>query len=282
MFKKYIFFILFLTILASSCTEKEIVIPKYTPPTTEKAILIEEFTGVQCTNCPNGAKVIKAMEDKYGKLIVSIAIHNTDNFSEPLPSNKYDFRTEAGDKIFKLQSKSALPKPVASFNRVYFKDYAEEDELPIVNTVWQSVLEEELKKPNVTFIDMISEYNSETREVTATVTISPIVDLTGNFNLSVALTENKIIDSQKMPDGSLNTEYEFENVMRDMLTPYDGEPIGSNLKSGDKIVKTFTYTLPESDDLWVAENIDLVAFVTGGEKNNFSPVLNAVKIHLVD
>jgi len=206
MFKKYIILVFLLTILALSCTEKEIVIPKYEPPKTEKAILIEEFTGVQCPNCANGAKVIKAMEDKYGDIIVPIAIHNSDHFSEPYPYSKYDFRTEEGDKIFNLESSFDLPKPVASFNRVYFKEYADEDEIPIGSSSWQSALEAELRKPNVIFLDMISEYNSETREVKVKITLSPIVDLKGNFNISLALTEDKIVDAQ-LVSGTVNTEY---------------------------------------------------------------------------
>ena len=85
-----------------------------------------------------------------------------------------------------------------------------------------------------------------------------------------------------MDDSSIDKEYEFENVLRDMVTPFDGEFVGSDLKAGDKIVKDFTFTLPQDDNLWVAENVNLVAFVTGGEDNAALPVLNAVKKRVVE
>ncbi len=275
-------FTFLIVVLLASCTEKEITIPEYTPPTTDKAILIEEFTGVQCTNCPNGAKVIKAMEEKYGDIIVPIAIHNSDDFSLPIDSSKYDFRTKIGDKVFSIHSSSSIPKPAASFNRVFFEDA---EEIPVPPTVWQSSLNTELQKPNVAYLDMILDYNSDTREVKVTATVSPVTDLKGTFKLSVALTENKIIDYQKIPDDggkSKVIEYEFNNVLRDMITPFDGELIGSDLKKYDKIVKTLSYTLPEPGDLWIPEHIDIVAFITGGEKDSTKPVLNAIKKHLIE
>ncbi len=274
-----IFFTFLLVVFLASCTEKEVIIPKYTPPTTKKAILIEEFTGVKCTNCPDGAKAIKAMEEKYGAIIVPIAIHNSDYFSEPLSENNYDFRTEVGDKIFGIHSSSSIPKPAASFNRVLFAD---EEEIPVGPSSWQSSLETELKKQNVTFLDMITEYNNDTRKLEITVTISPTIDLKGDFNLSVAITESNIIDAQTMPDGSINDDYEFDNVLRDMITPFDGTFIGSDLQKDDKIVKSFSYNLPESGDLWIPENINIIAFITGGEKDSTKPVLNAVKKHLIE
>jgi len=270
-------FTFLIVILLASCTEKEIIIPEYTPPTTDKAILIEEFTGVKCINCPNGAKIIKSMEDKYGDLIVPIAIHNSDPFSEPIDSSKYDFRTEVGDNLGKLLR--PITKPSAAFNRVLFED---EEEIPVSQSSWQSSLEAELQKPNVAYLDMILNYNSDTREVKITATISPIVDLKGSFKLSVALTESKIIDIQLKPSSKVDENYEFNNVLRDMITPFDGELIGANLKKYDKIVKTLSYTLPEPGDLWIPENIDIVAFITGGEKDSTKPVLNAVKKHLIE
>ncbi len=278
MYRKNILFFLLLVLISASCTEKEIVIPEYKPPTTKKAILVEEFTGVRCTNCPNGAEILKNMEEKYGDLIVPISIHSSDTWATPTKSSKYDFRTDDGNKLMDLLS--PLLYPSASFNRVFFEN---QDEIPVSPpSLWQSSIEEELAKENVTFIDMISDYNPDTREINIKITISPLTDIEGDFKLSVALTEDKIIDAQTFEHNIIKKDYEFNNVLKDMITPYDGTLLGSNLAKGAKIVKSFKYTLPTSKNLWVAENINLVAFITGSKDNALLPVLNAVKKHLIE
>ena len=41
----------------------------------KKTILIEEFTGHQCPNCPRAAKALDDIVDTYGDRIVIVAIH---------------------------------------------------------------------------------------------------------------------------------------------------------------------------------------------------------------
>jgi len=39
----------------TSCDEREIVIPDFVPPESERVVVIEEMTGVSCQGCPNGS-----------------------------------------------------------------------------------------------------------------------------------------------------------------------------------------------------------------------------------
>lgn len=274
--KKLIFSLILFTILFSSCTEKEVIIPVYTPIETDKVVLIEELTGVECINCPDGAATIRSIEHNYEGKIITIAIH-AGQLTEPLESSKYDLTCEDGIKL--ESSWSYLGKPAAAINRVEF----EAPDIPVSGyNSWQQYVETELDKENVINLNLSTNYNIETREISINLGIIPVVDMTGKFKLNIVLTESHIVDSQLRKNGSTDEEYEFDNVLRDMITSYDGEDIGSTFVKNSLISKSFKYTLPESDGLWIPENIRVVAFVTEGEDGPFSIVLNAAESHIIE
>lgn len=268
---------LFIVLILNSCTEKVIILPQPVIPSSDKILLIEELTGVECKNCPDGANVIKAIEETYPHKVITIAIH-AGSLTHPLASSKYDLKSEDGSKLEKTWLYPS--KPAAAFNR---QQYADQDGIPVAGySNWQTYAGDELEKDNVIFCSVFVNFNSNTRELNAEVTLIPEKDLAGSFNINLFVTESKIIDSQLQPNGSVMEDYVFENVLRDIITPFDGELIGSDLKENITIKKTFSYTLPVSDDLWVAENIKVVAFVTGGIDSPASPVLNAAETHIIE
>lgn len=272
-----IFISLFVVLILNSCNEKTIEIPPFELPETDKVVLIEELTGVQCTNCPNGAKVIRGIEETYGDNVIAIAIH-AGGLSDPLDVSKYDLRSEDGDKLLDIITNSG--KPSTAINRVFFDD---QDDMAVGSVAnWNNYIIKELEKENLLFIDLDIEFDTTTREVEMLLAISPIKDLTYEYKLNIAITESKIIDAQKSGTDTI-LDYEFNNVLRDMITAFDGESIGSNLKKNTVIKKSFTYQIPDEDNgLWTAENIKIVAFVTGGKDSPNYPVLNATEKHLVE
>lgn len=274
--KKIIFSLILFTIIISSCSEKPVEIPIFTPPETDKVVLIEELTGVECINCPDGAKVIRSIEQKYPGKVISIAIH-AGELAHKLESSKYDLTCEDGDKL--EGSWSYLGKPAAVINRVVF----EEDGLPISGYgIWENYVAIELEKENVINLNLSTAFNEDNRELTLNIGIVPLKDLTGAFKLNVAITESHIIDAQALKGGSIDEEYEFDNVLRDMITSFDGDDIGSSFVKNSLVSKSFTYTVPESDGLWIPENLRVVAFVTDGEDGPFATVLNASESNIIE
>ena len=68
---------------------------------TDRNILLEDFTGHLCPNCPNAAREIEAIRTIYEDQIIALAIHVSPDFARPYsanqaPSFQYDFRTEWG------------------------------------------------------------------------------------------------------------------------------------------------------------------------------------------
>ncbi len=268
--------VLFIVIAFSSCIKEiPVTIPEFTPPNSNKVVLVEELTGVKCINCPDGALTLKNIENLYPGKIAIVAIHAGD-LSEPFADSKYDLRCEDGVKTEK-QWPDYLGKPAAAIDRVNF----EEPDIPVSGyTSWQQYIEQELLKENVINIEATAKYDPITRKGEVIISLLPLKDQNGTFKVFAALTENHIVDKQIKRDGKIDDTYEFENVLRDMITNYDGNDLGNSLIKNKLITKSFEFTLPASNGTWIPENMDIVAYVSGKTESK-EIILNSIKIKLI-
>ncbi|HMT78289.1 MAG TPA: hypothetical protein PKA44_11285, partial [Saprospiraceae bacterium] len=61
-----------LLLIFNGCNETEIVVPRVGEIVSDRVVLIEDFTGVKCPNCPNASREIANLSKKYPKNIVAI------------------------------------------------------------------------------------------------------------------------------------------------------------------------------------------------------------------
>lgn len=274
------FSILILVVLFfASCEEKMVVIPEFTQIISDKVVYVEELTGVRCPNCPTGSARLESIVSLYPDNVILVGIHGTD-LTKPLDESKYDFRN---DDAIELENylKDFLGKPSAYFNRVKFPELNGDFGNPFSGQ-WQGYVERELEKESVINLSLSKSYDSETRQLNATVTALPLQDLDGEFKLTLLLTESGIVDAQDNI-GTIELEYVHKHVLMDVVTAFNGDFLANDLKENTPISKTYTYTLPDNVDggLWQEERIEVVAFVayTTGESEE---VLQATGVHLVD
>jgi hypothetical protein len=268
-------FVLFIATVFSSCIKEiPVIIPEFTPPNSNKVVLVEELTGVRCINCPDGALTLKNIENQYPGKITVISIH-AGELSEPYSDSKYDLRCP--DAVSLEKEWSYLGKPAAAIDRVIF----EEPDIPVSGyNSWQQYIEQELLKENVINIEATVQYDVLTRKGEVIISMLPLKDQIGTFKVFAALTENNIVDKQVKRDGKIDDAYEFENVLRDMITNNNGNDIGNSLIKNKLITKSFEFTLPQSDGTWIPENMDIVAFVSGKTSDSTEIILNSIKIKL--
>jgi thiol-disulfide isomerase/thioredoxin len=264
------------TAMLLSCTEKEVIVPDFVAPESDRVVLLEELTGVSCPNCPSGAAKVEDLLQLYEGQLVVMAIHG-DFDAEPLEGySKYDFRNEEGKEL-EDYLKPFYGKPSAAINRVSNSG----GELGIIGVdTWGGYIEDELAKAHTLDIALDTEYDENTRELTVQLGILPLHNLDGNFNFSVAITESHIIDAQKN-QSEIIPEFEHMRVFRKMLTDVKGDALGSDLEANKILNKKLSYTLPVDDDLWVAENCNVVAFVTRIEGDT-KHVLQAAEAAVVE
>lgn len=271
MYKYSLLFIMVLII--SSCREKDVLVPPFVAPESDRVVLIEELTGVRCPNCPSGAAMLDDLSSLYEGKIVIMAVHG-DFDTEPLPVSKYDFRTEE-TRALENYLRPFYGKPSIAVNRVEI-----DDELAFIGiNRWAGIIEEELAKPHKMNIELNTQFDQATRKLTIDVGCLPLVDMTGNFNLTVAVTENNIVDAQ-VNQTVVIPDFTHKHVLRKILTNYKGDQISNSFKANQIVNKRFEYTLPVQEGLWVPQNCEVIAFVNQIDGNK-KEVLQAAKAKVI-
>jgi len=237
----------------------------------EKKVLIEDFTGHLCPNCPDAAREIDAIHDIYGDQIIGMAIHVSKSFARPYPASQapsfqYDFRTNWGDELDSYYGISAMGLPRGMVNRIGFPDNHK-----LGKDEWASTVALELKKEINFKIYISSDDNS------ISITSEVQNNISSEYNLVVCLTESNIINWQK--DGQDNIEdYQHNHVLRTVLID-ESLSSSSNYVAGQQIERVINYDLAALEQYnidystntaelgngnagdWDASNMSIIAYI---------------------
>lgn len=233
------------------------------PAEVGRAILIEDFTGQRCINCPTGTEIINGIVSTYGEdNVIAVGIH-----SGPLGfagnSKTVGLMTDTGNEYYtRWDKENKMGQPWVIFNRKTSPDSHYNNWAAMVSTIIS-------EKSNLT-VNIANAYDAASRTLTTTVGAD---GLSGSVKgkLQVWIVEDGVTALQKMPDGSTNKKYIHNHVFRAAVNGTWGEDV--TVKEGETTTKQYSYKLPEA---WNADNIAVVAFVY-----NDSGVENVAKKHLV-
>ena len=256
--KQVIFF--FSILICSACTE----IAPFVPPLGDRKVLVEEFTGVRCVNCPAGAAELENLKSIYADRLVIVSIHAGD-FAPPYSDSKYDFRTTEGN-ILETWLGTPLGYPTAVVNR---KKFAAQQSLQVTKANWAGLIADESKTPSVLNFTIDKKYTKSTRNLTMSVALVPTDKLPEDLRLSVFLTENNIIDQQETPQGK-KSDYAHKHVLRKVLS---GDAKGLLLNGA--LSWSGNFNIPTA---WIAENCQLVIIAHRG--SDVKDVLQVSEIKL--
>lgn len=270
--KIHILFIAILIIGITSCTELG---PKITLQETDRVVLVEEFTGVRCVNCPDGSAKIADLIDTYGDKIVAVSIHGG-IFADPFPESTIDFRTDDGTSLLSyLNAPNSAPVgyPAAVINRKWFQ--GEQDRMVFLNS-WAGYISTELQEAPEVRIDLSKNYNPTTRTITADVSLFFFEEIPNNVNITALITEDNITNVQDSNDGKIQ-DYKHKHVLRDVITnDYRGDLVGTNIAANSTSNFQYTYTLPDG---WKEDDCHLVVFVSRNDGGTLN-VLQAAEVSL--
>lgn len=248
--KKYIILSSILIITSCDIIESPYIADSEAYINPEKKVLIEDFTGHLCPNCPDAAREIEAIHDIYGDQIIAIAIHVSKSFARPYPASQapsfqYDFRTNWGANWDDFYGISNAGLPRGMINRVGYQN----DSHRLGKDEWANTVSFELKKE----IDFKLSITSDTNNITVLSTLEN--DLLNNYNLVVCLTESNVENWQK--DGQENIEnYKHNHVLRTVI--YDNKLSNQTVFSrGEVLENSFNISLSdlEQDNIDYSTNI---------------------------
>jgi len=187
-----------------------------------KNILLEDYTGFKCTNCPEAHEIAEDIRDEHGDEVIVMAMHVSSTFAEPDAGSVFpepfsqDFRTEAGEEYLSQFGIGALPSGI--INRA-----EQNNQLVVAFEAWPATVGG--------LIGQFSQVNIEVGEVSfANDTLDIfcdmefLEDLEGDFYVSMHLVEDLVISAQ-INGGSTILDYEQKDVHRGATISYQATPL---------------------------------------------------------
>lgn len=257
----------------ASCEENRRVIEPFVP-SGNRVVLLEEFTGKGCTQCPKGSREIENLLKIFPDNLVAVSIH-AGPFANPASYpllGPNDLRAPQSQDLFNLLS-PVLFYPTGSVNRTPVSG-----DMQLTLNQWASAISSHLEVEPAIDLSIERNYNPDTRELEVTVSGIGKQPLSGDIRLSIMLTESNIIDAQDDLEVGIIQNYVHRHVLRDMLTPTTGVTLFNSVTTGQSFSQTFTTTIPTG---WNADNMEIIAFVSNVQGPSF-PVLQAASTHVTE
>lgn len=241
---------------------------------TGKKVLIEDFTGHQCGNCPRAHETIETLKGVYGKDLVVIALH-VGGFARVSPAQGYptDFKTPMGDVLEDYYDADNFGLPVGMVNRRAFNG-----EVKQRHGSWGGQVATLLSEAPVLDIELEANYDMATKIGSVTASLEYFQAGNPDHHIVAVLTEDSIFSKQS--DYSLQPPYVpvycQKHVLRKSITSGTwGEQIkAAEIFVGESFSRNFSFTL---DSSWKPEQMHVVVYVMD---NSTKEILQVEETHL--
>jgi hypothetical protein len=223
-----------------------------------RKVLLEDFTGQKCPNCPEAAEIALTLKGIYGEQLVIIAIHAG---FYAIPDNvnfTADFRTPEGNELNSSYNIAQYGYPSGMVNRTEYNGF------PVVaREDWETAVGIEIIKPLQAGIKITNTFNSGTRQLDCQVESEFVESLTGTYNLCVVIIESGIVSPQETAQ-DIDEDYIHNHMLRASMNGTWGEPVGTDgtATAGVTLTNTYHLTFPAA---WNAENCAVVAYIYNAE-----------------
>lgn len=216
----------------------------------QRVVLLEDFTGQTCNNCPDAHRIIELLQEQYPGSIVAVSIHgggmalhkSTTRFDH----NQVALGTDEGQTYNDAYGIDEWPSGVIDRRSgVLGRDK------------WAAYIDEELNRSSDVNIEV--EARIEDNDIYIDLAVEPQADINGSLN--VWILENGIVARQIDESGKYNRDYVHNHVFRACATAQNGDPIA--LTNG--IHKAASYTVPlryNDQERWNPANLSVVAFIS--------------------
>ena len=205
----------------------------YTPTGGNKTVLVKDFTGARCVNCPAAAEYAHELQHRLGEDRIFILSVHAGYLAQPMGQFP-DFMTEEGTLWYGDNSSN----PLFSVDHVALTDgntlYVEQIDTPVANA---------LSEVQTFDILINTNYEEASRRLNVENSFNPTGDGNGQYYATVCLVEDSIVGWQTVP-GGVDKEYVFRNVFRGTLNGADGELVYNGpFYVGDASTKTCSIEL---------------------------------------
>lgn len=178
--------------------------------TIKRNLLIEEFTGIACTFCPDGSRVLLNLDTVYGDQVIPVSIH-AGNFALPNPdpdtTKPYtiDLRSNPEGEIIKntYNPDNAFPRGIVS--RLTALSEGKDN--------WRRTIDNHKDDAQTAIIDLDVWYAPNEEYIRVIIDYEFLFNSNELHDLQVYLIEDNIVGWQ-LDNGVLKSDYNHKYVMR--------------------------------------------------------------------
>ena len=245
-------------------------------------VLIEDYTGQYCGNCPKAAHMGDSLRERYPGRVLVTEVHVTDYFAAPrLPHFPIDFRvplvSQELDQTFDLSNRGL---PQGAVNRSQFA--AAGNDLVATFSLWPAVVAQQLALAPVVELRATPLFNRSSRLLYLKVATKYLTALPGrNLRLGIMVVEDSLVGAQKdyrlnrtqFPDQTVDT-YRHHNVMRAALAGTFGTAQVSGPAAGQRFSTYLGYQMPAAS-VWNDRKCSVIIYVADADTRQILQVAQA-------
>jgi hypothetical protein len=228
-----------------------------------KRVLLEDYTGHTCQNCPAAGAIAHSQEAFYnGKLIV-MAVH-AGYYAEPGTGEfAIDLRTTAGEQW--NTDFQVVAYPSGMIDRKVFNGHQ-----VVGSAEWVTDIAGIINQSPDMNMAIKNTYDSTTRKVSSLIYSRFLHAMTGSFTITVCVTEDNIISAQDSSNVVIH-QYNFRDVLRGAVNGTYGEVLTTSADVDLTYLGKFSIPI---NTAWVAKNCSILAFVS---KSDTKEIIQVVK-----
>lgn len=238
----YLFSLLTLGLVACTPIDEQERLIEVVPQHTTRAILLEEFTGQDCLNCPEASALAHELQKDYGadKVIV-VGLHSGPYGRWP-SSRVVGLRTKLADTY--AQHWGVESQPTALINRRGGL---------LTRFAWRAAVHEALQTPTSLHLTLRPTAPTATSPGAVHIDVQSSEAFEGK--LQVWLVEDHIVAPQRYPE-KVELRYVHQHVLRAAVNGTWGEDIA--LQGQQTLSRSYPLSL---DPAWQPRHLRIVAFV---------------------
>ncbi len=217
-----------------------------------KNVVLEEFTGVKCPNCPQGHQAIATIKAANPNRVVSVSFHPQNSLGYPYAFSADTFNNDNAQILFDDLGQRGF-EPVAGIDRILYNSTS----VLFDRNAWSGHVTSELALTTPVNLFLDKTYNTTTRELTIVAELHYTQNVAEENKLTLLLTESNIISAQ-LNGSVIDTFYTHNDVQRAFVSAISGDQITQPRDAGRVVRKVYKTTLAAK---WKPENMHILAYV---------------------
>lgn len=209
-----------------------------------RTVLLEEFTGQLCINCPEAHVIIADLLNLYPDNLIAVSIHGGgDVFSYPETHPRFKgLRNDDGQAYCDSYNIPALPAGVVNRKSGVLQ-----------SGQWAGAIRSEIERPTDIDMQVTAVLSQDGSKAIISTSVTPYDNIEGHLQLWVVESG---IEARQITPAGYDNKYIHNHVFRGVINGHDGESV----RLVTRETQAFTHEL-DIRDIWDADNLAVVAFV---------------------